>query len=445
MMVINKIINYLNKEVDIAPLIIFRILFSIIMLISIIRFISNNWIEELYVIPNYHFNFIGFEFIQYPGEFIIYLMFSILILSLIFILFGYLYHFSITIFFLIFTYIELIDKSLYLNHYYFISILTFLMIFLPLSSKFSVDSIRNKSQVNKVSNWHIIVLKILLSIVYFYAGIAKLNQEWLFDAMPLKLWLPASSELFLVGHLLKYDFTAYLFSWFGAIYDLTIWIFLFWDKSRKYAYFFVVVFHISTSILFQIGMFPYIMTILTLIFFSENFHKNILNKLTSLINFKYNFKIKTLSKYYNYNINKILIIIFFGFQLIFPFRYLYFTNDIFWTEESYRFSWRVMLMEKTGWVNYKLVDEKNNIIKYIDPIYELSDIQVKQMSFQPDMIIQYAKHLANNYKISHNTTPKIYVDSYVSLNGSGSKKYFKNDVDLNSINYSNISKYLEKR
>lgn len=445
MMVIKNINDYLQKEVNIAPLIIFRILFAVIMLISLVRFISYNWIEKLYVKPTYHFNFIGFEFIQYPGEFGIYLLFSILIISLILILIGYFYHYAISAFFIVFTYIELIDKALYLNHYYFISILSFLMIFLPLSANFSFDSIRKKYQVNLVSNWQILILKLLLSIVYFYAGIAKLNSEWLFEAMPLKLWLPSSSDLFLVGPLLEYEITAYIFSLIGAFYDLTIWIFLFWDKSRKYAYVFVIIFHLSTSLLFQIGMFPYIMTILTLIFFSESFHSTFLNKLKTLLKYKKDYTNTLLSKSYNTMTIKIIIIIFFAFQIIFPFRYLIYSNDIYWTEEGYRFSWRVMLMEKTGWVNYRLVDEKNSITKHIDPIYYLTDIQVKQMSFQPDMIIQFAKYLAKEYEQTNNSTPKIYVDSFVSLNGSGSKKYFKNDIDLNKINYYNINDYLEKR
>lgn len=444
-MVIKNFYNYLQNEVNVAPLIVFRILFAIIMLISLIRFISYNWIYELYIKPTYHFNFIGFEFVQYPGEFGIYLLFSILILSLIFILIGYFYHTAVSIFFIVFTYIELIDKSLYLNHYYFISILSFLMIFLPLSANFSIDSVKKKYQVNIVSNWQILVLKVLLSIVYFYAGIAKLNSDWLFNAMPLKLWLPSSSDLIIFGPILELELTAYIFSWFGAIYDLTIWIFLLWDRSRKYAYVFVIVFHVSTSILFQIGMFPYIMTLLTLIFFSESIHIKLLDKLKNLIRFNKNHSIKVLPKFYNTMILKLIILLFFIFQFIFPFRYLIYTNDIFWTEEGYRFSWRVMLMEKTGWVNYKIVDEKNNITRNIDPIYYLTDIQVKQMSFQPDMIIQFAKYIANEYKSETKIIPKIYVDSYVSLNGSGSKRYFKKNIDLNIIDYSDIDRYLEER
>lgn len=449
MMVINKasnrIINSLKKEVDIAPLVVFRLLFASIMLISIIRFISYNWIEELYINASYHFNFIGFEFVKFPGELGIYILFSILIISLLFILFGYYYHISMAIFFIVFTYIELIEKSLYLNHYYFISVCSFLLIFLPLSGHFSLDEKIRKKSYTIVNNWHILTIKVLISIVYFYAGIAKLNYDWLFEAMPLKLWLPYNSHILLVGKYLEYEITAYIFSWFGALYDLTIWAFLFWDKTRRYAYFFVIVFHLSTAILFQIGMFPYIMTLLPLIFFSEQIHIKILNKIKSYFNYATKNISTKLPNIFNNKIFISIIMLFFTFQFLFPLRSKFYTNDIFWTEQGYRFSWRVMLVEKTGWVNYKLIDKENNIIKNIDPIYELIDVQVKQMAFQPDMIIQYAKHLAEIHYKNYGTMPEVYVNSYVSINGSGSKKYFKSDINLVKADYNNISDYLEER
>lgn len=37
---------------------------------------------------------------------------------------------------------------------------------------------------------------------------------------------------------------------------------------------------------------------------------------------------------------------YFAFQILFPWRYLLYDGNIFWTEEGYRFAWRVMLMEK---------------------------------------------------------------------------------------------------
>lgn len=435
---LDKVNQYLEHDVSIAPLISLRILFGSIMLFSLIRFIAMGWIEGLYTNIDYHFSF--FEFIIYPGDTIIYLMYYLLIISCIFIIIGFLYKYSITLFFILFTYIELIDKSYYLNHYYFISVLAFAMIFLPLSNYFSIDSIIKKSENNSIKNWQLLVPKILISIVYLYAGIAKINSDWLIETMPLSLWLPASSDLPIIGGLFQQQWVAYAFSWAGCIYDLTIWVFLINNKTRKYAYTFVIFFHIMTSVLFQIGIFPYMMTLLTLIFFSPEKHNIIINKIKLIL--KYNVKKSEI----NYSLlPKYLFIIFILFQIIFPFRYILNKGELFWTEEGFRFSWRVMLMEKTGWVNYKIIDNKNKIEKNIDPSYHLSDIQVKQMSFQPDMILQYGKYLGDKHFKKYKIRPEIYVDSYVSINGSGSRKYFKDSVDIYNVKFNNIAKYLEER
>ena len=50
-------------------------------------------------------------------------------------------------------------------------------------------------------------------------------------------------------------------------------------------------------------------------------------------------------------------------QILIPFRSLIYPGELFWTEEGYRFSWRVMLMEKAGYASFKIVD----LIKAISP------------------------------------------------------------------------------
>ena len=68
------------------------------------------------------------------------------------------YVYACILFFLSFTYIELIDKTTYLNHYYFISVVSFLMIFLPANIYFSIDSFRKK-EFNQTKKWHIDTIK----------------------------------------------------------------------------------------------------------------------------------------------------------------------------------------------------------------------------------------------------------------------------------------------
>ena len=89
-----------------------------------------------------------------------------------------------------------------------------------------------------------------MAVVYVFAGLAKLNADWLMDAQPMRIWLPAKTHLPVVGKYMYETWVAYLFSWFGAVYDLFIVFFLLNKKTRPVAYCFVVIFHVATAIFF---------------------------------------------------------------------------------------------------------------------------------------------------------------------------------------------------
>ena len=192
------------------------------MFLSIVRFWSYGWIDKLYIQPKFFFSYYGFEFVKPMGEFT-YLLFALCGLSAIGVALGYRYRLSIITFFLSFTYIELMDKTTYLNHYYFISLLSFLMIFLPAAAYFSIDARRSPEKAfQRVPAWSIDAVKLMLAIVYFYAGLAKLNSDWLMEAMPLKIWLPSKYDVPLLGELMHKEWMHFGFSWAGALYDLAI-------------------------------------------------------------------------------------------------------------------------------------------------------------------------------------------------------------------------------
>ena len=274
--------TYLSKKSEAATLAVFRILFGLMMIWGIIRFWYNGWIERLYLEPAFHFSYYGFEWVKPFGNWT-YLLFVMCGIAALCITFGYKYKVAIITFFLSFTYIELMDKTTYLNHYYFISILSFLLIFIPANTYFSIDAKLNPNKrFQFVPRWSVDAIKLLLAIVYIYAGLAKLNSDWLMDALPLKIWLPAKVDIPLIGELLRYRWVHYTFSWFGAFYDLTIPFFLLYRPTRWIAFFFVVVFHVMTRVLFNIGMFPYIMIVSSLIFFSSGVHHKILQFFANL-------------------------------------------------------------------------------------------------------------------------------------------------------------------
>ncbi|MDO6597112.1 HTTM domain-containing protein [Oceanihabitans sp. 2_MG-2023] len=430
---LEKTKTYLNETTNTAPLAVFRIGFGILMLISIIRFWSYGWIEKLYLEPKFHFSFYGFEWVKPIGNFT-YLLFVICALAAFFILIGFKYRVAIISFFISFTYIELMDKTTYLNHYYFISVLSFLMCFLPANAYFSVDALLKKKQYQQIPRWTIDSVKLLLAIVYFYAGLAKLNSDWLFKAMPLKIWLPSKYDIPFIGETLMHkEWFHFAMSWSGMLYDLAIPFLLLYKKTRTLAFVLVVVFHVFTRVLFPIGMFPYIMIVSTLIFFDAHVHEKILNVFRKGLPFFKSRNVIIKSEVYTFANRKIVVpvvILFLAVQLVFPWRYLVYPNELFWTEEGYRFSWRVMLMEKAGYANFKIVNKETKDFFYVDNTDFLTAFQEKQMSFQPDFILEYAHYLGDHFKSQGHQNIQVFVNCHVALNGRLSQPYINPETDL---------------
>jgi hypothetical protein len=156
-----SIINYFKRQTNAAPLAVFRVFFGFLMCVSIIRFWSKGWINSLYIEPKFHFSYYGFEWIQPLGSFT-YVLFVVCGISALLVALGYKYRLAILVFFLSFTYIELMDKTTYLNHYYFVSVISFMMLFLPCNAQFSLDAIVKKKSYQNIPNWTIDSLKLML-------------------------------------------------------------------------------------------------------------------------------------------------------------------------------------------------------------------------------------------------------------------------------------------
>ena len=190
------------------------------------------------------------------------------------------------------------DKTTYLNHYYFVSILSFLLIFLPANASHSLDNLLKKRKFISIPKWNIDSIKLLLAMIYIFAGIAKINSDWLFKAMPLKIWLQSKYDLPIIGEtLMQKDWFHYFMSWGCMIYDLTIPFLLLWKKTRLFGFLLVIFFHLFTGILFPIGMFPYIMIVSSIIFFDSDLHKRVLNLLPKLKFIKKTIKIIEIPKF----------------------------------------------------------------------------------------------------------------------------------------------------
>ena len=424
---------WLDEPVSIAPLVSFRLVFGAVMLFSTLRFWYLGWIEEHFVDTQFTFKFYGFEWVQLLPPAGMYALHVLMVLGALGVMLGLFYRLAAAIFFATFTYVWLIDLTYYLNHYYFVSIIAFLLILVPAHRRFSLDCWRRPGLRRlEVPRWVVDVFKWQIAIVYIFAGLAKINSDWLLAALPLKIWVPANDRLPLIGGLFDWFWTPWLFSWLGMLYDTTIVFWLSWARTRLLAYFSVVVFHSLTGLMFQIGVFPLVMIGATWIFFSENFHERLLRffekKWTDTRPRPAVVKARPTPSWLIG-----LLALHLSVQVLFPWRYLLYPGNLFWTEEGYRFSWRVMLMEKAGTASFLVRDSRTGREGRVFNSDFLCAHQEKQMAMQPDMILQYAHFLKKHYAAQGVYEPEVRAEVYVTLNARPSQLLIDPNLDLTKV------------
>ncbi len=421
--------SYFEEPVSIAGLVTFRILFGLTMVFSTLRFMALGWIENQYTQPIVHFSYYGFDWVKPLQVEGMYLVFGLMALASLLIILGAYYRLASSVFFILFTYVELLDKTYYLNHYYFVSLVSFMLVWVPAHRAYSWDVWRQpKLQLSHIPRWMLGVFRLQLAIVYIYAGMAKISYDWLVLALPLKIWLPAKANLPWIGFIFRYKMTSYLFSWGGMLYDLFIPFLLLYRPTRVWAYLAVIGFHTMTGLLFQIGVFPLVMIMLSLVFFPTKLHQQVLDYVgkglraePSTPRPRRSFSNRMLPGFF---------LVFIFIQLLFPWRYVLYPGNFFWTEEAYRFSWRVMLMEKAGTATFYVKDTCTGREGVVVNSEFLNAHQEKQMAMQPDMILQFAHFLGEHYAQQGLCAPEVRAEVYVTLNGRPSELLIDPRVNL---------------
>jgi hypothetical protein len=424
---VGRVRESISRPTGILPLVLFRIIFGLLMALSAARFVAKGWVEELYLAPSFHFPYYGFEWLQPPGN-ALYLVFALMGAAALFISLGLFYRLSTVCYFLLFTYVELLDKTYYLNHYYFVSLISFLMIWLPAGRYLSLDARRNpRIRARFVPRWAILAIQLQIGLVYFFAGLAKLNPDWLLQAMPLRIWLPARAGFPVFGLLFDQVWFAYFVSWAGAAFDLAVPFLLAYRRTRPWAYLTLVGFHLFTGWLFPIGVFPWVMIGSALIFFDEEDYRRL------GIFFRGNPGDEAPSGRQN-RLVYVLLGLYFGLQLALPLRHALYPGNVLWTEEGFRWSWRVMLVEKTGTATFFVTDPASGRTKTAYPGDYLTPQQEKQMSFQPDMILAFAHYLRDT-QVENGLTPIVRAEVSVSLNGRAGQLLVDPGRDLSEVDW----------
>jgi vitamin K-dependent gamma-carboxylase len=425
----------LLEPVDIASLVFFRIAFGLLLIIEVWRYFQYGWIKSFYIDPAFHFTYYGFGWVQpWPGRGMYYL-FAILGASALCILLGFKYRLAAAIFFLGFTYVFLLDQARYLNHFYLISVISFLMIFVPAHRAFSLDALSSKSPPSKtVPRWALSILRAQLALMYVFAGIAKIGGDWL-RGSPMRDLLARHASMPLVGPYLTDERVVMLFSYGGLLFDLFIVPLLLWPKTRYLALVFAAAFHGMNHFLFDIGIFPWFAMAGTLLFLPPDWPRRFFSRRSkdetpaaaSATKRGRKLPVPTYSRAV-----LILLVAHFALQVIVPFRHLLYPGDVNWTDEGQRFSWRMMLRAKQGNGRFVASDRVTGQQRMINPRQYLSREQMATMWIQPDMILQFAHFAADQLRREGWQVIDIRASVAASLNGRRAQLLTDPQVNLDA-------------
>jgi hypothetical protein len=427
----------LSRGVDPAGLAAFRFFFGALITLGSARFLDAGWPEKLYGAPSMFFRFPGFAWVPPVDGDSARLCYVAFIFLGIGIATGALYRLCMAAFVVLFAWVQLSDVTNYLNHYWLVILLGALMCVVPAHAAWSVDAWLGRARRPSVPFISYAVLRFQVAVVYVFAAVAKIGSDWLVYGQPLGVWLPPRSSIPLLGPLLHEPMVALGLSWCGFLYDASIVPLLLWRRTRPLAYVLVLVFHGLTRVFFEIGMFPFIMAVATTMFFAPDWPRHVLRRLgrattsPTLPTSTTNTTTTTLPRPL-----LALAAVYVVVQLALPLRFLAISDAVLWDEAGMRWSWRVMVREKSGTLSYHVTSTSPTGLRkvvQVSPHDYLVWRQVNEMGGQPDLILQLAHVVADDFRARGHVDVEVRADARITLNGRPAATFIDPAVDLSQV------------
>ncbi len=416
--------KFLFKKIDNGSLTVFRIFFGILISLECYGAILTGWVKDTLIDPKFTFSFIGFEWLQpLPGNGM-YVYFFIMGSLGVAIALGYKYRISSICFSVLWTGVYLMQKTSYNNHYYLLVLISFIMIFLPANRGHALDSKLNPElQSDSMYSYVKWIIVLQLFIVYTYASVAKLYGDWL-NFEVLKLFMKGKADYYIIGDLLQQSWLHKTMGFVGILFDLLVIPAMLWKPTRKFTFIIAVTFHLFNAIVFQIGIFPFLALAFMVFFFEPKTIKKVFLKKKKI----YNANTFNIPSYKN--IVLVGCSIYFLIQLLLPIRHHFIKDDVLWTEEGHRLSWRMMLRSRHGRIKLKTVNKETGIANNVDVSDYLSKKQALRIGAYPDFIWQFAQYLKKEAQEKGENIAVYATLSKVSINAKPYVDFIDKSIDL---------------
>lgn len=427
-----KFFENLFKPTGNSALIIFRIVFGFLLCCHILYALLNGIIYADFIKPPFTFTYIGFEWLQpLPGKGMYYYAGLMALLALM-IMLGAWYRIAITGFSLLWTALYLMQKSDYNNHYYLVLLLCWIMVFMPANRYCSID-VKRKAviETSYCGRYCILIFIAQMAIVYFFAAISKLSGDW-FSGKYIAIQFSSLSRRPTLGIIYGQQWFQLLICYGGFFLDLLIVPLLLWRKTRIYAFILACLFHLFNAFTFHIGIFPYLSIALNLFFFDPRELRRL---------FFRNHLPETMQEHqrvvcpYQQKIIAFGFCVYLFFQVLIPMRSWLYPGNVFWNEEGYRMSWKMMMRTKNGSIYFKVIDTASHKQWNIDPAKQFTRYHVTWLAISPDIIWQYSQRLKKDFAERGYPNVQVYAIGQVSLNRSKPMPLVDTTVNLAAVKW----------
>ena len=402
--------SFLNRPIDGAILIFLRLFSYALMTWEIINSLFHgDW--QTYTEPRFHFTYLFTPWLTPLPPIGMGILFALTIASGLLSCIGLLFRASSVIFFLSFSSIFLMEASEYINHLYFYSLLSFWMCFMPLNQECSLDEkLGNVRRKTKLPRWMLFIILFHVSAAYFFAGVAKLGPHWLDGSLP---------RLLLGGRGITSEFAVDLMTFGGLLFDLFIVPLLLWKPTRRLAFVMALGFHLTNVALFGLVTFPWIMILLTTLYFDPGWPRKIIGKISTGTE-----ETSPPLPAFGLTILGVYVLA----QTLIPLRHHLHDLDPSWSEEGHQFSWRMKTRVKRSLARFVIRDNNGKVYPVKVSDY-LTEKQIKDMSGKPDLILQFAHFLRDEHKKKGHDVI-VEASSLVSLNGRRFRELIRPGTDL---------------
>lgn len=435
---LQRLLATLNRPVDIAALVFFRIFSGVLLPVELINRLLYGVPQQRIAIDS-HFTYLGLVWTQPTLSQWIYGFYAMAIAGGVGVVLGLYYRVSAAMLMVGYAAMLITEKADYVNHRYLYMLVALILLITPAHRACSLDVWRKPHLASATAPaWALWLPLFQMCLVYFYAGVAKLDADWL-AGRQMGIWLPQRVDQSIWGQWLAEPWLPHVMSWSGMVFDLSVAPLLLWRRSRPWAFAVAACFHLTNASVFGLATFPWFALLMTTLFFSPSWPRR-LPLLGPLIGTRPDSPDddeppppsppaacghSALGRW-----GLAALTLYAALQLALPLRHWAYPGHPSWNEEGHRFAWRMMIRTKQGQVRYRVVDPATGQATLEDPAKYLAAHQTRKLVRDPDMILELAHRIARRYEARGVKGVQIYALTHVKLNGHPAKPLVDPKVDL---------------